>query len=80
ITDVSISLDLMPKSSILNQLQARVVAISKPVKGYQFVSFDLATKTMTARLTAHSVAHLALKPEQLCYVCFKTPRVLPLRK
>ena len=80
ITDISISLHDMPTSSILNQLKARIETISESFNGFRFVSLVVASQAITARLTAYSVQHLELLPGQDCYICFKTPRVLPLRQ
>lgn len=78
ITDVSISLKPMESSSILNQLIASIESISEPVNGYQFVSLKIARQVVTARLTQYSVQHLSLISGLECYMCFKTPRVMPV--
>ena len=80
ITDVSVSLVPMATSSILNQLKAEIETVSEPVNGYQFVSLRIAEQVVTARLTEYSVQHLSLFSGQTCFMCFKTPRVMPLQQ
>ena len=73
--DISISLEPMSHSSILNQLPAVVNKIGAQREGTCFVSASVGEQRFTVRITNKSRDELNLDVGRKCYICFKAPKL-----
>lgn len=74
--DVSLCLDAPQRSSILNILPARIVALAPVAGGQRLVRLALAGQELLALLSEYSCAHLGLAPAQDVYAQIKAVALL----
>jgi molybdate transport system ATP-binding protein len=76
--DISISTQLITKTSILNSIQAKIIAI-KEIAGHQYLlKLSSGKSQFIAFITKKSLVDLNLKMEQEVYAMFKAVSVLPI--
>ncbi len=69
--DVSLTLEKQSGTSILNILNAKVIALASDSPGQMMVSLDVGGATLLARITARSARTLALAPGMMLYAQIK---------
>ena len=76
LADLSISLQPMIQSSILNQLPAIINKIGAQRDGICYVSASVGEQRFTVRITSKSRDELNLKEGLECFICFKAPKLI----